>query len=292
LNPKLRPHRNGGGLVQDFVEIARKVRVEPPARVQDNAEVSGSGLVLGDSYIRGRAIVTDAPRVEDTIIEEFAVVTGHPFLYKALVQSHAIISGSPSITHSEIGGTARIQDGAIVNDSVIDGNALIGQSALVQASHISGNVVVLGGELHNVGLDQNQRVHEGIWHRAPRYLEHPDVPLAMTECINNHVIIGCLCRSVGWWKLNAGKMQQEYGWSNEATQWIWDNIDSMHSKDDAVKLAQGSFVTANAKPKIIKPHRPDAPKKRRGGCFMGTCGITKFREARRLEEDGEKEAAA
>jgi carbonic anhydrase/acetyltransferase-like protein (isoleucine patch superfamily) len=212
-------------MVEDFTELARTVRLEPPARVMEMVEVSGTGLISGNSTVRGQAIVVDNPRIEDCDIHGFCIISGAPFLYQALINEHAIISGRPSITQSQISGTARVHDDAVVNRSIVDGNAMVGRNAIVQNSHLHGNVVVIGGELHGVNLQLNERVHEGIWHRAPRHLGHPAVPMTMTECVRGNVIIGCLCRSVEWWKTNAERMQQEYGWSDEAVQFVWSNID-------------------------------------------------------------------
>lgn len=241
MKPKLRPHRNGGGLVADFVEIARKTRVEPPAKVSEQAEVSGTGLIKGESWVHGYALVSDSPTIEDSDVRAYSIITGSPFIKQALVDEHAVISGRPSITQSMLAGTARIQDDAVINRSIIDGNALVSRDALIQNSGLHGNVVVIGGEVHDTNLDGNIRVHEGIWHRAPRHLNHPSLPMALTECINGHVIIGCLCRSVSWWKQNDKKMQAEYAWTDEAVKFIWDNIDWVafgdnNEKEDAQVL--------------------------------------------------------
>ena len=194
----------------------------------DTSEVTGSGRVFNDSIIRDRAIVTDSPHIERSNVEGYAIVTGSPFIYNSVIHEHALVTGAPNITQSEIKGTARIKDSAQINGSIVDGNASVSGKALVQHSHLHGHVYVTGGELHGVSLVRTERVHEGVWHRAPNHMAHPSVPMAMTECIDNKVIIGCLCRSIHWWKQNAAKMQEEYGWTDEAVQWIWDNIDSMH----------------------------------------------------------------
>lgn len=226
---QLRPHRNGGGLVQDFVEVSRKVRVEPPAKVTDSAEVSGSGLITGDSWIREQAIVMDSPRIESCDVRGYSIISGKPFIFASLIDEHAIISGSPTITQSQIQGTARVHDDVAINRSIVGGNAMVSKNAIVQNSIVGGNVIVVGGELHDVKLDNNERVHEGVWTRAPRHLDHPDVPMAMTECIHGKVIIGCVCRSANWWKQNDKLMQEKYGWSDEAVQWVWQNIDWVSS---------------------------------------------------------------
>lgn len=200
------------------------MRVEPPARVSDAAEITGSGLILGDSHIYEHAVVTDAPRIEDTYVFGYSIVTGEPYLYNSIIQEHAIVTGEPTITGSLIGGTARVNDKVQVNESTVAGNALVAHNALVQKSRILGNVVVLGGELHGVTLERSERVHEGIWYRAPRYAESSVAELSMTECVHGKIIIGCVCRSVNWWWKNADVMQQQYGWSEAAVQWVKDNI--------------------------------------------------------------------
>ena len=178
--------------------------------------------------VRDSAIVADSPHVERSTIEGYAIVTGSPFIFDSTIREHALVTGKPSITGSQISGTARIYDDAVVNGSIVDGNAMVSKKALIQHSHLHGQVIVTGGELHGVLLERTERVHEGVWYRAPNHMAHPSVPMAMTECIDNKVIIGCLCRSVHWWKQNATKMQEEYGWTDEAVRWVWANIDSMH----------------------------------------------------------------
>ncbi len=224
---KHRRHRNGGGLVEDLVEVARSVRVETPAKISDGAEITGTGLICGASHVCNEALVADSPRIVDTTVAQYAIVTGNPYLYRSLINSHAIITGEPTITQSQVGGTARVNDKAQVNRSIVEGNALVGRDAIVQESVLMGNTAVLGGQIHGVKLTRSQRVHEGVWYRAPRYTESPVAALSMTECVNGKVIIGCLCRSVSWWKANAEKMQEEYGWGNLAVQWVRDNIDRL-----------------------------------------------------------------
>jgi carbonic anhydrase/acetyltransferase-like protein (isoleucine patch superfamily) len=229
MQPQHRPHRNGFGLVQDFVEVSRKVRVEPPAKVSDGAEVSGFGLITGDSWIHGQAIVMDSPRIESCDVRAYSIISGSPYIFESLIDEHAIISGRASITQSQIQGTVRVHDDAVINRSIIEGNAMVSKNALVQNSRIGGNVIVVGGELHDVSLEHNERIHEGVWYRAPRHVDSPDTPMAMTECIHGKVIIGCVCRSANWWKQNDKLMQEKYGWTDEAVQWVWQNIDWVSS---------------------------------------------------------------
>ena len=194
----------------------------------EHAEVTGAGKIFGDSWVRDNAIVAGSPHIERSNVEGYSIVTDSPFIFDSTIREHALITGSPSITGSQISGTARVYDDAVVNGSIVDGNAMVSKNALVQHSHLHGQVIVTGGELHGVSLERTERVHEGVWYRAPNHKAHPSVPMAMTECIHGRVIIGCLCRSIDWWKHNANKMQEEYGWTDEAVRWIWDNIDSMH----------------------------------------------------------------
>jgi carbonic anhydrase/acetyltransferase-like protein (isoleucine patch superfamily) len=243
VKPKMRPHRNGRGLVSDFIEIARQVRVEPPAQVSEQAEVSGSGLIAGFSEIKGNAILSDGPTIHDSIVDGYCIISGTPYIHDSFVAEHALITGDVSITGSAIGGTARVKDNAIINKSIVDGNALVAKNALVQNSHLHGQSVVLGGEVHGVNLERTERVHEGIWYRNPKHMAHPSVPMAMTECIDNKVIIGCLCRSVPWWKQNAERMQEEYGWPDEAVKWIWANIDTMHQQNEEEETETTSVLT-------------------------------------------------
>jgi carbonic anhydrase/acetyltransferase-like protein (isoleucine patch superfamily) len=227
MQPRVRRHRNGGGAVEDFVEISRRVRVEDSS-VLELAEVTGSGKILAQSRIAGNAIVTDSPHIEASDILGYSIVTGSPFISKSSIDEHALITGTPRIIESAVRGTARVKDEAVVSGSVVDGNASVSGKAIVNDSHLHGHVFVTGGELHGVSLERTERVHEGVWYRAPNHKAHPSVPMAMTECVDNKVIIGCLCRSVHWWKENATKMQEEYGWTDEAVSWVWANIDSMH----------------------------------------------------------------
>lgn len=249
MQPQFRRHKDGG-LVQDFTEIGQSVQIFRGSALGEGARAMGEVVIRGSSLVAGRAIITDKVVIANSQILGYAIVTGGPVIEDSLIDQHALITGEALISDSTVSGTAQVHGFASITGSIIDGNAVVRDSAVVLNSHIHGNVEVLEtAGVEGIALERNERVHEGRWTRAPRHMSSPAATMAMTECIDGKVIIGCVCRHVDWWKKHDKMMQRKFGWSDEAVKWVWDNIDEV-AYDGAIdalvahKLAEASRGSA------------------------------------------------
>jgi NDP-sugar pyrophosphorylase family protein len=217
MKPKHRRWPNGGGLVQDFVEIDSRAFVGEGARVSDEAEVMGVCRITGKSKVEDHAQIHGAAHITDSHLISNSLASGIVWLYKS------VVSGNASLHDRAQGLHSMFLDSAVASGDVrASSSEMSGQSRLLERAHIfevtmrDRSVVCGTAEVEgNITLDRHMRIHEGSWTRAPHYVDGRAVQ--MTECIEGRVIIGCQCHPVKWWKEHGYGMGRLYGWTREET---------------------------------------------------------------------------
>lgn len=125
---EMRPHANGGGMVQTTAHVEPSVYVGPQARVLGNAVVEGNvrlednALVGGAARLGGSAVVRENAVVLDgAIVQGQAVVSGNARLSGHVqVQDEAQISGRAQVSgQAQVMGQAQVGEQASVTDRAI-----------------------------------------------------------------------------------------------------------------------------------------------------------------------------
>lgn len=80
-------------------------------------------------------------------------------------------------------------------------------------------VVAENCELYgNWELSGNARIHEGVWHRAPRFRRitgDNGVDFGLSECKPGHAMLGCWCKPLTELLRAGPRLGRKHGWSEE-----------------------------------------------------------------------------
>lgn len=81
------------------------------------------------------------------------------------------------------------------------------------------DVVAENCELHGSWkLEGNARIHEGVWHRKPRYLRitgDNQVDFGLTECKPGYAMLGCWCKPLKELLTAGPRLGRKHGWTAE-----------------------------------------------------------------------------
>ena len=207
----LRKWTNGGGKVQDWVEIAKSVYVDETSKVKDHAEVRGEVSLRSASLISGEARVFDQVDLFESVISGNARVSGNVEMAHSHVGALAQVSGRQvRMLQSVVGGDAVINGVITLKNTLVNAKARVYDFVSVIDSTVTDCATVCeSARLEGITACRDMRIHEGVWTRPPKYIDTGKVQ--MTECVDGKVIIGCQCRSIKWWYDHAEGMAQLYG---------------------------------------------------------------------------------
>lgn len=210
---EIAPH--GGGRVSSGCLLTGNPFVGEDSYMDDNSEMHGNSCLTESSAMKSFSKMFDGAIASGSYLDEFARLSGSCFVDK-----------------STVAGTAEILGDAIVGLSFISGNAVIAGNTSVTACRIRGNArVVDKAKLYNVIVDcdgpvtvmgdaildfevpmqlvEFTRVVEGVWRRPPKVIELPH--FNMVEGANDRVLIGCMNRTIGFWKRHGQDVMTKFG---------------------------------------------------------------------------------
>lgn len=176
-------HPNGGAL-----KIGTEVHVSPDSFCDSHTEIGGNSSIFQSTL---KEAVIYGSKLFDTAGEN-VWLTDSDCSRSSLqgVFAHGCILDRVTASNHESGGLITLKD-----------------------------VVAETCELHgNWRLEGNARIHEGIWHRAPRFCRitgDNQVDFGLTECRPGFAMLGCWCKPLEELLKCGPRLGRKHGWTRE-----------------------------------------------------------------------------
>lgn len=184
-NERTLRHPNGGAL-----KIGTEVHVSADSFCDERSEISGCSGVFSSS-------------VSNCLVSNSTV-------FNSAMQS--TVARSSTIADSACAGL--LVFGAVLHKVTAASVALIEGPPLTLFGVVAENCELYG----NWELKGNARIHEGVWHRKPRFLRitgDNQVDFGITECRPGFAMLGCWCKPIRE-LLHAGpRLGNRHGWTGE-----------------------------------------------------------------------------